>query len=415
MSELSRQFMELFDRRVGTCLRQPNRTLDLEGINRERLRKKKASRPGYAAAVTAKLNEITGLLMDGRNLQEVTEKLAYVEVTFEKFRNAHHDYTSEIQDAEEFVECHRYLCKEERKFNARRRQIVDSISETEEKLLAASHQVDSEVKPEDSVSCAGMHTPSRTSKTSRHSSQTSSRGSRTSTSSVTLARAKEAAKVAELEAEKRMLEKRQALEEKKFRLKQEESRLNLEAEIAKTTVKERAFAAMTTPELKPTKLEYKFNDQEDASPVLANKSARERISHHDNLGHPRPCSLPDISQDFTAYDTVNLETITLQRQQTALHVQQNRIVELLAVNQNRSKLPQPHVPVFDGDPINYRTFIRAFESLIESRTVSSVDRMYYLEQYTLGDVKELVRSCHHLPPDEGYDEARRLLKKKFGD
>ena len=170
------------------------------------------------------------------------------------------------------------------------------------------------MKPEDSVSCTGTHTPSRTSKTSRHSSRTSSRGSRTSTSSVTLARAKKAAKVAELEAEKRVLKKQEALEEKKFRLKQEEWRLNLEAEIAKTTAKERAFAAMTTPELKPTKLEYKFKDQEDASPVLANKSARERISHHDDLGHHRPCGLPDSSQDFTAYERVNLETIALQRQ-----------------------------------------------------------------------------------------------------
>ena len=42
MSELSRQFTEPLDRRVGTRLRQPNRTLDLEGINRERLRTKKA-------------------------------------------------------------------------------------------------------------------------------------------------------------------------------------------------------------------------------------------------------------------------------------------------------------------------------------------------------------------------------------
>ena len=48
-----------------------------------------------------------------------------------------------------------------------------------------------------------------------------------------LAKAKEAAKVAELRAEIRILEKRQALKEKKFRLKQEESSLNLEAEIAK--------------------------------------------------------------------------------------------------------------------------------------------------------------------------------------
>ena len=26
-----------------------------------------------------------------------------------------------------------------------------------------------------------------------------------------------------------------------------------------------------------------------------------------------------------------------------------------------------------------------------------------------------MRSCHHLPPDLGYLEARRLLEKKFGD
>ena len=95
--------------------------------------------------------------------------------------------------------------------------------------------------------------------------------------------------------------------------------------------------------------------------------------------------------------------------------QQNRIVELLAHNQNRSKLPQPRVPVFDGNPMEYRTFVRALESLVESRTFCSTDRLYYLEQFTAGDVRELVRSCHHLLSDEGYDEARRLLKKKFGD
>ena len=41
-----------------------------------------------------------------------------------------------------------------------------------------------------------------------------------------------------------MLEKRQVLEEQKFRLKQDESRLNLEAEIAKTVAKEQALAAI---------------------------------------------------------------------------------------------------------------------------------------------------------------------------
>ena len=88
---------------------------------------------------------------------------------------------------------------------------------------------------------------------------------------------------------------------------------------------------------------------------------------------------------------------------------------MLAINQNKSKLPQPRVPTFDGNPVEYCTFARAFESLIESRTSSGTERLYYLEQYTAGDVKELVRSCHHLAPDEGYAEARGLIEKKFGD
>lgn len=79
------------------------------------------------------------------------------------------------------------------------------------------------------------------------------------------------------------------------------------------------------------------------------------------------------------------------------------------------KLPQPRVPTFDGNPVEYRTFARAFEILIESGTSSGTERLYYLEQYTTGDVKELVRSCHHLEPDEGYANARRLIEKKFGD
>ena len=96
-------------------------------------------------------------------------------------------------------------------------------------------------------------------------------------------------------------------------------------------------------------------------------------------------------------------------------MQQSRIVEMLAHNRYRSKLLEPRVPVFDGNPIEYRGFISAFESLLEARTFSSTDRLYYLEQFTAGDVKELVRSCHYLPPDEGYDQARWVLKKKFGD
>ena len=142
------------------------------------------------------------MLTDDRNLQEVEEKLVQA-------CEPHYDYANEIHDADG-VEYQLYLDKEEKKFNTFRQKIADWITVTEDKLLAVSLQVDSNVKPNDSISCAGTPTPSRR---SRHSSSVSSRGSHTF--SVALARAKEAARAAELKAEIAMLEKRQALEEKK--------------------------------------------------------------------------------------------------------------------------------------------------------------------------------------------------------
>ncbi|XP_078371484.1 uncharacterized protein LOC144655144 [Oculina patagonica] len=109
------------------------------------------------------------------------------------------------------------------------------------------------------------------------------------------------------------------------------------------------------------------------------------------------------------------EMLELHQHQNDLQRQQNKIVEMLATQQKKSNLPQQRVPVFDGDPIEYGPFVRAFENIIETKTSDSNERLYYLEQFTSGDVKELVRSCHFLPPDKGYQEARRLLKKKFGD
>ncbi|XP_067023711.1 tyrosine kinase receptor Cad96Ca-like [Acropora muricata] len=206
----------------------------LEGVILEGLRLKKKSRAGYASVVTTKSNEIVALLADDRNRQEVKEKQ----------QEAHYDYANEIHDADGVVQCQLYLDKKEKKFSTSRQKIADWITVAEDKLLAVSLQVDSNVKPNDSISCAGTPTPSRRSK---HSSSVISRGSHTS--SVALARAKEAARAVELKAEIAKLEKRQALEEKKSRLQQEESRLNLEAAIAKTSAKERGFAALTTPSL----------------------------------------------------------------------------------------------------------------------------------------------------------------------
>ena len=77
-------------------------------------------------------------------------------------------------------------------------------------------------------------------------------------------------------------------------------------------------------------------------------------------------------------------------------------------------LPPNEEPCFSGDPIEYCTFIRAFESLIETKTKSPSARLYYLIQFTSGDAQELMRSCLPMGTTESYDRAKGLLKSKFG-
>ena len=78
-------------------------------------------------------------------------------------------------------------------------------------------------------------------------------------------------------------------------------------------------------------------------------------------------------------------------------------------------LPEPEVRKFKGDPMEFKTFLMAFDARVQSRVTNSADRLYYLEQHLIGEPKELTSGCLYIEPDEGYKEARRLLQKEYGD
>ena len=99
------------------------------------------------------------------------------------------------------------------------------------------------------------------------------------------------------------------------------------------------------------------------------------------------------------------------------HQQNSRMQELIQRQQASTlalTLPQPVIPTFSGNPIDYWPFIRAFENLIETKTPSESARLYYLVQYTTGEVQELVKSCLTMRTEDGYREARSLLRKRYG-
>lgn len=98
----------------------------------------------------------------------------------------------------------------------------------------------------------------------------------------------------------------------------------------------------------------------------------------------------------------------------AVAIMQKQNEAALAHQQQLLSLPTRDIPIFEGDPFQYKAFIKAFEYGVEDKG-SGADCLYNLEQFTRGQPKELVRSCQHMSPECGYIVAKGLLKEHFGN
>ncbi|KAL9953349.1 hypothetical protein ACROYT_G040751 [Oculina patagonica] len=77
-------------------------------------------------------------------------------------------------------------------------------------------------------------------------------------------------------------------------------------------------------------------------------------------------------------------------------------------------LPKPELSTFDGNPMEYWSFIRSFENTIERNATSESEKLMYLLQYTTGEAKKTIDCCVVVDPSRGYQSARKLLKERFG-
>ena len=127
-----------------------------------------------------------------------------------------------------------------------------------------------------------------------------------------------------------------------------------------------------------------------------------------NVGAPPP-GMNIYAQPYTAasaYPMYQPQTIVPTSQSSS-----SMVHDLAAV----LTLPQPQMPKFSGDYTDYNSFSIAFDSRIASRISSNIDKLYYLNQYLEGEPKNLIGGCLLMSVENGYDAARALLKKEYGD
>lgn len=362
----------------------------------DRLQRQISSRRVKLSQVTAKLNKISALIANSDDPDTVDEHL-------NEFAKLMNDF---VQSNENVLQ----LLSEEEKdadqaywYQPKWEKISNFMMDAEKWTIDARQQQQDNVGPDDSASSTGGSRGKRLG--SCASGAGSSRCGSTASSSSSSARRKEQAERAFLIAKAEKLKEKQALEMEELQLKARKEQLEIETQIAASTAKINVLKEYENSET--TSVTYRDADsvtdvqQSSLPPVVTNEQSNTHFS--------RPQY--QVKQEFPT-QKVEMDTkVDL----CEVMLKQNYITEMLVQQQRLTNLPQRDVPVFSGDPLEFRPFLRAFEHTISSKTDNDSDKMYYLEQFTRGEPKDLVRSCQHMSPKKGYHEAIKLLNYHYGN
>lgn len=77
-------------------------------------------------------------------------------------------------------------------------------------------------------------------------------------------------------------------------------------------------------------------------------------------------------------------------------------------------LPKLELCTYDGDPLQYHSFITAFEEMVGVTSASPASKLTRLVKSTSGEAHNAIKSCLIIGGKVGYDLAMKTLKERFG-
>ena len=241
-------------------------------------------------------------------------------------------------------------------------------------------------------------------------------------------KARALARKAALEARAANLTSLHELQVEELKLQQRKAQLELQAEIAEAEAERKVYEEVEAEETRKSIVHPRNTHQNsqsvrhstqiantstprDGVPKVSHKPRETPINSHSNDPHNTESPDPPRFQSGSFHEESFHRLLEFQDRQ-------NHALQQLIQQQQEGvmalTLPQPNLQVFSGNPIDYLDFIRAFEHQVERKTPTPSARLYYLVQHTKGPVQELMKSCLSMRDDQGYQEAKRLLKERYG-
>ena len=86
------------------------------------------------------------------------------------------------------------------------------------------------------------------------------------------------------------------------------------------------------------------------------------------------------------------------------YILQTHLIALtkLVESHAQSPLPLPKPEVFNGDPLKFPIWLKAFETLIETRATNSTEQLHFLGRYVGGEAKEVIDGYMLMDGEDAY-------------
>ena len=78
-------------------------------------------------------------------------------------------------------------------------------------------------------------------------------------------------------------------------------------------------------------------------------------------------------------------------------------------------LPNLELVTFSGDPMDYHSFMAAFDEHVGSTNLLPGRKLSRLVQYTDHNARKAIKPCQAIGGQEGYEQAREILERRFGN
>ena len=409
-----------------------SRTLTVKGLQYVMWTKGKRRQDSYKV-LQKKTEYIKSLMIEEISAEEMQMLYSHWMTMYEHFLDNHEDYSSLLtleektkDSAEWFRERELFLLSFKDEMEKWLFQAKSNALET--KFDSTRIQFKNLVHPEDSVSQASESCISSQKSQRSRTSQQSHR------SSISSARLQQEQEKAELKLKMASLKRRQSLEEAKLKLKIEEEQLELQSKMdiaeAKSKVIDRheeiesgrRYYSQSQRQTSTKVPSVRFAGDERFESQSSIRPETDSDTHMKYLHHATSQLNPNVRPFYPSKDTYpNIDhgarssRIRDHEGSDISSASRTSTEEAVLSIVKHLKKPIAEIETFSGDPLQYKKFIRQFNSKVVTNTDDDDERMNYLEQYTSGDANKIVTCYSYLNAKQGYKAALKELDERYGD